>query len=160
MELMGRYVGLLDDPEGQPVLVPLLRRELHFQMLRERHGAMLRSLIRRNSHANHIARAIRELRDSFRDPLDVSSLARFVGISPSSFHRHFKQVTATTPLQFQKDLRLAEARRLLAAGEHSVSSAAFEVGYESPTQFSREYSRKFGGSPSLQRGSAGEAAFG
>ncbi|MEO1483904.1 MAG: AraC family transcriptional regulator [Myxococcota bacterium] len=153
LDVMTRYVELFGDRTGQPVLVPLLRRELHFRLLRARHGSMLRSLLRHDSHASNISRAIRTLREEFRNTLEVPKLARAVGMSTSSFHRHFKQVTNTTPLQFLKELRLAEARRLILGGSHSVSSAAFEVGYESPTQFSREYSRKFGGAPSgdLQR---------
>ena len=79
--------------------------------------------------------------------MDVADLAKSVGMSTSSFHRHFKGMTRTTPLQYHKDLRLAEARRLLQAGVSSVSAAAFEVGYESPSQFSREYSRRFGSAP-------------
>jgi transcriptional regulator GlxA family with amidase domain len=108
---------------------------------------MLRSLIRHDSHASAIARAITALRRGFRSPIEIPALARSVGMSPSSFHKHFKSITAASPLQFQKDLRLLEARRLLRTGEASVSAAAFEVGYESSTQFSREYARKFGASP-------------
>jgi transcriptional regulator GlxA family with amidase domain len=108
---------------------------------------MLRALANRQSHASNIGRAIELLRKNYRNSLDVNELAKSVGMSPSSFHRHFKSMTMTTPLQYQKDLRLTEARRLLRTGETSVSSAALEVGYESPSQFSREYSRKFGSPP-------------
>lgn len=143
LDVMARYASLVDDAADVRVLTPLVRRELHFRLLRAPHGAMLRQLLSRDSHASSIAQAIRRLRADFREALEVPALARSVGMSTSSFHKHFKQVTATTPLQYQKDIRLTEARRLLASGGHSVSSAAFEVGYESTTQFSREYSRKF-----------------
>jgi len=113
---------------------------------------MLRSLVRQDSHASRIANAIGSLRDGFRGPLDIGALARSAGMSPSSFHKHFQSVTRTTPLQYQKDLRLAEARALLRGGRHSVSTAAFDVGYESPSQFSREYSRRFGVPPQSDRG--------
>ncbi|MEM6532081.1 MAG: AraC family transcriptional regulator [Myxococcota bacterium] len=154
--VLNRYVDLIDDAESHGVLVPLLRRELHFRLLQTPSGSMLRSLLRRDSHASSISRAIRTLREQFREALEVPALARSVGMSTSSFHRHFKDVTHTTPLQFQKDLRLTEARRLLVTGGHTVSGAAFAVGYESPTQFSREYSRKFGAAPRDDR--VGEAA--
>lgn len=149
-ELMGvleRYVALLADPTEAKVLLPLVYKELHFRLLRGESGAMLRALTNRDSHASNVARAIRQLRDRFREALDVPVLAKSVGMSSTSLHRHFRAMTRTTPLQFQKDLRLTEARRLLRAGGNTVSTVAFEVGYESPSQFSREYSRKFGASP-------------
>ena len=92
--------------------------------------------------------AIATLRRDFRAPMVVEDLARAVGMSVSSFHEHFKRITASSPLQYQKGLRLLEARRLLVAGTATATTAAFEVGYESPTQFSREYARKFGRPPS------------
>jgi AraC-like DNA-binding protein len=109
---------------------------------------MLRELLRHDSHASHIARAIARIRRDFRTPLTVPELARAAAMSESAFYKHFRDITASTPLQYQKDLRLLEARRLLSTGEHSVSTAAYEVGYESPSQFSREYARKFGVPPS------------
>lgn len=151
LDIMTRYVGLADDPGGVRVLTPMIRRELHFGLLRAKHGTMLRTLLRRDSHASNISEAILRLRSDFRGGLEIPALARAVGMSTSSFHKHFKQVTTTTPLQYQKDLRLTEARRLLLTGDHSVSTAAFDVGYESSTQFSREYSRKFGVPPSEHR---------
>ncbi len=145
--VLRRFVALLDDPTDARVLGPAVRRELHYRLLRAPSGAMLRSLLQRGSHASHIAQAIAALRRDFRQRLEVDALARSVGMSPSSFYRHFKDVTATTPLQYHKRLRLTEARRLLRGGEHSVATAAFEVGYESPSQFSREYARTFGAPP-------------
>ncbi len=146
-EVIGRYLALVEDPVDARVLLPLVKKELHFRLLRSESGAMLRALANRESHASNIGRAIRQLREHFRDTLNVTDLARSVGMSPSSFHKHFKSMTMTTPLQYQKDLRLTEARRLLRVSEISISGVAFEVGYESPSQFSREYSRKFGSSP-------------
>ncbi len=147
LDVYGRTLDLSLDPVDAEVLLPLARRELHFRLLRAENSGMVRSLLAGHSHASHIARAIQTLRAEFREGLEVDALARSVGMSASSFYRHFKTVTSTTPLQFHKDLRLTEARRLLASGRHSVSSAAFEVGYESPSQFSREYSRRFGSAP-------------
>lgn len=162
-ELVGvleRYLSLLDDPAEAKVLLPLVYKELHFRLLRSESGAMLRALTNRDSHASNVAHAIRELRDHFREALDVPELAKSVGMSSTSLHRHFRAMTRTTPLQYQKDLRLTEARRLLRAGGHTVSTVAFEVGYESPSQFSREYSRKFGASPRADlRGGVAAARF-
>jgi len=147
LDVFSRFAALADDPADARVLGPAVRRELHYRLLRSASGAMLRSLLQRGSHASQVAQAIDQLRHGFRQRVEMEELARSVGMSSSSFYRHFKQITSTTPLQFQKDLRLTEARRLLQRGEHSVSSAAFTVGYESPSQFSREYSRKFGAPP-------------
>lgn len=142
-----RYVALADAPEEAAVLLPLIRRELHFRLLKATSGQMLRLLLARDSHASNIARAIQVLRRDYRRRVEMTDLAQTVGMSASSFYQHFKAVTATTPLQYQKDLRLTEARRLVLGGAHSISAAAYAVGYESPSQFSREYARKFGGPP-------------
>ena len=147
LDAMGRLVDLIDRPLEAKVLLPLVLREIHFRLLLAQHGSMLRQLLRPGSHAERIAEAIGRIKEDYATSLSVAELARVAGLSPSSFHEHFKALTATTPLQYQKELRLLEARRLLMNGTHNVSSAAFEVGYESPTQFSREYSRKFGNSP-------------
>lgn len=152
LDVFTRYVALASAPEDVAVLAPLVRRELHYRLLRSSGGAMLRRLLRRDSHASHVARAIEVLRDGYRDRLEMDEVARGVGMSTSAFYKHFKAITATTPLQYQKDLRLTEARRLLLGGDHTVATAAFSVGYESPSQFSREYARKFGGPPSEDRG--------
>jgi AraC-like DNA-binding protein len=147
LRALERLVTLAADPTDARVLGPMALRELHYRLLRGPHGAMLRSLVQRSSHASNIARAIETLRASYRERLQMAAVARSVGMSASSFYEHFKAVTSTTPLQFQKDLRLTEARRLLQSGKHSVATAAFEVGYESPSQFSREYARRFGAPP-------------
>jgi len=146
LDCLSRYLKLADDKTEAKVMTPLLRKELHFRLLMAPHGAMLRQLLRHDSHPSAVSRAITKIRREFRNTLKVPELAREIGMSPSSFHKHFKDITATTPLQYQKELRLLEARKLLTSGQ-SVSDVAFEVGYESPNQFSREYSRKFGASP-------------
>lgn len=143
-----RYLALADSPTDATVLGPLTTKEIHYRLLVAPFGGMLRSLIRHDSNASAIARAIGHIRTDIRSPIAIPNLARRVGMSASSFHKHFKTVTSTTPLQYQKELRLLEARRILRTGNTSATAAAFEVGYESPSQFSREYTRKFGVPPS------------
>ncbi|MEZ5839777.1 MAG: AraC family transcriptional regulator [Hyphomicrobiales bacterium] len=147
IDAMHRLLGLVDRPEAAPILSPLIIREIHYWLLSAGHGAMLRALMRADGHAARIAAATARIRRDFRTPLRVGDLARDAGMSTSAFHDHFKAMTATTPLQFQKQLRLIEARRLIVETGATVSSAAFAVGYESPTQFSREYARRFGAPP-------------
>jgi AraC-like DNA-binding protein len=149
LDAFARYLALASSPLETRVLAPLLLKELHFRLLMAPYGAMLRRLVQHDSHPSSIARAIKHIRTRFTSRLLIPKLAQEVGMSASAFHRHFKAITATTPLQYQKELRLLEARRLLLTVRgYSVSEAAFRVGYESPTQFSREYSRKFGTPPS------------
>ncbi|MGL4975385.1 MAG: AraC family transcriptional regulator [Bosea sp. (in: a-proteobacteria)] len=143
-----RYVELAESPLDAQVLGPSILREVHYRLLLSPTGAMLRSLLGENSHAGRIAKAISQLRSDYRKPLRVPDLAKTAAMSASSFHDHFKVVTGTTPLQYQKDLRLIEAHALLTTMKHTVADAAFAVGYESPNQFSRDYSRKFGAPPS------------
>lgn len=147
VDALSRYLSLADDPTEASVMSPLIRREIHLRLLRAPHGGMLRRLLRHDSHASAISRAIARIRRDFRTRIVMPELAEELGMSTSSFFRHFRQVTSTTPLQYQKELRLLEARSLLANGGQSVSSVAYEVGYESPNQFSREYSRKYGMPP-------------
>ncbi|WP_101926462.1 MULTISPECIES: AraC family transcriptional regulator [Luteimonas] len=139
-----RLLRLLDRPEAIPVLGPTLVRELHYWLLAGRHGAAIRRLGGVDTHAQRVARAVAVLRAEFAQPLPVERLAAVAGMSPSSFHQHFRSVTSLSPLQFQKQLRLIEARRLLLADGVSARSAAFAVGYESVPQFTREYGRMFG----------------
>ena len=146
-EPMVRYLELMDSPLDAQVRGPMLLKEIHYRLLMSPIGGMLRKLLSVDSHASRVAKSIQHIRARFREPLVVGELAQVAGMSPSSFHDHFKSVTGTTPLQYQKDLRMIEARTLLERGVPSVSFAGFEVGYESATQFSRDYSRKFGCSP-------------
>lgn len=155
IESLTRYLRLADSPAEARVLGPLLLKELHYRLLAAPSGHMLRALLRHDSAASQVARAIGHIRRDFRQRIAIPTLARSLGMSQSSFHQHFKTVTSTTPLQYQKQLRLLEARRLLVSEGRSVSEAAYEVGYESPTQFSREYSRKFGAPPAGARVSRG-----
>jgi len=148
LDALRRYLALADSPADAKVLGTLTSKEIHYRLLVAPFGGMLRSLIRHDSNASAIARAIGHIRDDIRSPIAIPDLARRVGMSASSFHKHFRTITSTTPLQYQKELRLLEARRLLKTGGASVTTAAYDVGYESPSQFSREYARKFGVPPS------------
>jgi len=148
IDALDRYLALADAPADAKVLGPLVEKEIHYRLLVAPFGAMLRRLIRHDSNASAIARAIGHIRGDIRSAIEIPELARKVGMSTSAFHKHFKAVTSTTPLQYQKELRLLEARRLLQASGASVTAAAYEVGYESSSQFSREYARKFGMPPS------------
>ncbi len=148
LDALRRYLALAERPADAKVLGPLVSKEIHYRLLTAPYGGMLRSLIRHDSNASAIARALGHIRSDIRSPIAIPDLARKVGMSASSFHKYFRAITATTPLQYQKELRLLEARRLLKTGGASVTSAALEVGYESSSQFSREYARKFGLAPS------------
>lgn len=152
IDAMKRLYDLHDKPDARKVLEPLIRREIHYWLLTARHGRILLELAKRDSRANRLARAIAAIHKDYSRSLKVEDLARLAGMSVSAFHAGFKELTGTTPVQFQKQLRLIEARRLLQADRLSVSSAAFQVGYESPTQFSREYSRQFGVTPRADKG--------
>lgn len=148
VDVFCRYLSLTADPVASRVLGPSILKELHYRLLTSEDGGMLRRLLRYDSHESLIANAISHLRREFNQTVSIPDLARRVGMSESSFYSHFKRITATTPLQYLKQLRLLEARRLITAGHHSIAEVAFEVGYESPSQFSREYSRHFGEPPS------------
>lgn len=139
-----RLMRLLKRPESVPVLHVQRVRELHYWLLTGKHGAAIRRLGWPEGHDRRIARAVDVLRAEFMQPLPVDRLAATAGMSPSSFHQHFRAVTSLSPLQFQKQLRLIEARRLMLSEGMSASSAAFAVGYESVSQFTREYGRMFG----------------
>ncbi|WP_028238949.1 AraC family transcriptional regulator [Stutzerimonas azotifigens] len=139
-----RLLRMLDRPASIPVLRAQLMRELHYWLLAGRHGAALRRLGWPDAQAQRVARAVAVLRAEFARPLPVERLAAVVGMSPSAFHQHFRAATSLSPLQFQKRLRLIEARRLMLSEGVSASRAAFEVGYESVSQFTREYGRLFG----------------
>ena len=142
-----RLMTLLERPAAVPVLQAPLLREIHYWLLAGRHGAAIRRLGYPDSQARRIARAVAILRADFARPMAVEALAAVAGMSPSSFHQHFRAVTSLSPLQFQKSLRLIEARRLMLAGGTSPAQAAFAVGYESVHQFTREYGRMFGAPP-------------
>lgn len=142
-----RLMRLIDHPEAIPVVRPAVLRELHYWLLTSTHGPSLRRLCLPDSHFERIARAINLLRADFRKPVAVEKLAQVAGLSLTAFRRHFRAMTSVSPNQFQKQLRLAEARRLMMTDGYNASRAAFEVGYASVSQFSREYTRHFGSSP-------------
>jgi AraC-like DNA-binding protein len=142
-----RLMRLLDRPASVPVLQAQLVREMHYWLLAGRHGSAIRRLGWPDGHVQRVARAVAVLRAEFARPLPVERLAAAAGMSTSSFHQHFRAVTSLSPLQFQKQLRLIEARRLMLSEGKSASSAAFAVGYESVPQFTREYGRLFGRTP-------------
>jgi AraC-like DNA-binding protein len=142
-----RLMRLVDLPDAIPHLQPGIARELHYWLLAGEHGAGLRALALPGSNASRLAAAIAILRRDYRDRLAVGRLARAAGMSPTAFHVHFKQLTSLTPGQFQKRLRLVEARRLMVHDQVPAGRAAFEVGYQSASQFTREYARMFGAPP-------------
>ena len=142
-----RLMRLLDRPTSVPILQPALLRELHFWLLSGRHGGAIRALGVMDSHAQRISRAVSLIRDDFAQPLRVDHLAQVARMSISSFHEHFRAITSLSPLQFQKQLRLIEARRLMLSEGQMISNAAYAVGYESVPQFTREYGRMFGSPP-------------
>ncbi len=142
-----RLIDLLDEPKDIPILAPIIKREIFYRLLVSDQGARLRQMASAGSQNNQIAHAITWLKGNFTEPLRIDDLAAQSNMSTSSFHHHFRQVTAMSPLQYQKWLRLNEARRLMLAEKTDATTAAFRVGYESPSQFSREYSRMFGAPP-------------
>lgn len=150
LEAVVRLVALLDAPEEIPVLAPLYYKEVLFRLLATGHGPLFRELARREGNAYRISRAIAQMRRELFQPFRVEEMARSAEMGVSSFHRHFKAVTGTTPLQYLKIQRLEEAKRRILLEGTEVSQAAFSVGYESPSQFSREYARYFGHPPSRE----------
>jgi AraC-like DNA-binding protein len=142
-----RLIDLLAEPKDIPILAPLIQREISYRLLVSDQGARLRQMASAGSQSRQIARAIDWLKGNFTQPLHIDDLARQVNMSTSTFHHHFQALTAMSPLQYQKWLRLNEARRLMLTERLDATNAAFQVGYESPSQFSREYSRLFGAPP-------------
>lgn len=142
-----RLAELLEKPEQASVLAPMIIREIHYRLLIGPHGECLRMINTLGTQSNQIAQAITWLRENYKDPLQVDALAKKLHMATSTFHRHFRRVTTLSPLQFQKRLRLYEAQRLMLADDKDAASAALEVGYESTTQFNREYKRLFGEPP-------------
>ncbi len=142
-----RLAKLLDTPEEIAPLAPMIKREIHYRLLTGPHGAAIAQLGRAGSNMQRIVSAIRTLKSDFDKPVTIEALASRVGMSVSSFHSHFKAVTALSPLQYQKRLRLMEARNIMLAEQCDVESTAYRVGYESASQFSREYARLFGNPP-------------
>lgn len=143
-----RMLRLMERPDDVAALAPAYEREILYRVLQGPHGWMLRDIAAPGTALSRVGIAIQWIRTNFTLPLRVEALAQMAALSVSAFHRHFKAVTALSPLQYQKRIRLLHARALLIAGEGNATSVAFGVGYESATQFSREYSRFFGLPPS------------
>lgn len=146
-DCIGRLLKLAETPQAIPILYPAILREIYYWLLSGPHGGAICRQALPETHLARIARAIWLLREHYTQRLSIDRLAVAAGMSPSSFYHHFKALTAMTPLQFQKQLRLLEARRLMFSDAVNVTEAAYRVGYESPSQFSREYSRAFGVPP-------------
>jgi AraC-like DNA-binding protein len=144
LDAVSRLARLLDNPNEIPVLAPLLTKEIIFRVLQGHHGVTLGQIAIEGSFTNQISDVIEHIMNNYDQSFRVEDLAEIANMSVSSLHRHFKEVTAMSPIQFQKQLRLQEARRLLLSESTDATEAAFRVGYESPSQFSREYSRMFG----------------
>ena len=147
IEVTTRLVRLLDRPAEAAMLAPLIRRELMWRLLTGERGEMMRQIGAAGGRLGQVRRAIRWLREHYAEPMRIERLAEVAGMSETSLHRHFKAVTAMSPLQYQKQVRLQEARNLLLSRGRDVAGIGFAVGYDSPSQFSREYARLFGRPP-------------
>ncbi|RYG25881.1 AraC family transcriptional regulator [bacterium] len=147
LDAVVRLLRLIDSPTEARVIGPLLKREIVFRLLMCEQGGRLRHLPALGGHSHRIAQAIDRLQKSFDQPLRIESLAQELGMSSSGFHHHFKAVTDMSPLQFQKQLRLQEARRLMLSEEFDAASAGYRVGYDDASHFSRDYKKHFGQSP-------------
>ncbi|MBO1005699.1 AraC family transcriptional regulator [Pseudogracilibacillus auburnensis] len=144
LDAVTRLARLLDNPSDIPVLAPIFTKEILYRLLQGPHGSVLEQMAIEGSYTHRVNDVIQKIRTNFDRPFRIEELAKKANMSVSSLHRHFKEVTAMSPIQFQKQLRLQEARRLLLSESTDATDVAFQVGYESPSQFSREYSRMFG----------------
>ena len=147
LDAVARLVALLDRPGDAPVLAPMIRREIVWRLLAGEHGAMVRQIGTKDGRLGRIQKVIARLRERFAEPVRIEELAGLAGMSETSLHRHFKAVTSMSPLQYQKQVRLQEARNRLLSDGRDVAGVGYAVGYDSPSQFSREYSRQFGRPP-------------
>ncbi|SNT57647.1 AraC-type DNA-binding protein [Bacillus sp. OK838] len=144
LDAVTRLVSLLNTPNDIPVLAPLVTKEIIFRVLQGEHGGMLKQIAIEGSSTHQISDAIEHIMNNYEKSFKIEELAEIANMSVSSLHRHFKEITAMSPIQFQKQLRLQEARSLLLSESADAADVSFRVGYESPSQFSREYSRMFG----------------
>jgi AraC-like DNA-binding protein len=147
LTVFGRLINLLAEQQDIPILAPIIQREIIYRLLVGDQGIRLRQIASAGSQSHQISRAIDWLKNNYTNQLRIDDLAKQVNMSVSTFHHHFRALTAMSPLQFQKRLRLNEARRLMLIEPLDATTAAFQVGYESASQFSREYSRLFGAPP-------------
>ncbi|TGD90780.1 AraC family transcriptional regulator [Mycolicibacterium sp. CH28] len=142
-----RLLRLLEKPSDAPILAPLIEREIIWRLLTGPQGEAVRQIGLADSNLSYVSRAIGWIRDNYAEPMRIEELAQVAGMSPSTFHRHFRAVTAMSPLQFQKRIRLQEARSMLVTSPSDIAGIGHCVGYESPSQFTREYRRLFGAPP-------------
>nr|WP_298728879.1 AraC family transcriptional regulator [uncultured Steroidobacter sp.] len=147
LEAVLRLARLLETPRDIPVLAPMMLREFHYRLLSSEYGPLIAQMAISGSNTRKIGQVIRQIKTQLASPIRIEELAAMVNMSPSSFHQHFKAVTAMSPLQYQKRLRLTEARHILLAENADAASTAYRVGYQSVSQFSREYARMFGAPP-------------
>lgn len=147
VDAFSRLMDVLDTPDYIPILAPILIQEIHYHILSGPQADALRKIATKGSHSNQIAEAITWLKENYAKAIAIDTLAHKVKMASTSFHRHFKQVTSMSPLQFQKSLRLYEAQRLMLTEGKDANTASFTVGYESPTQFNRDYKKMFGEPP-------------
>lgn len=153
---VARLLQLVDAPEAVPILHAGIMRELHYWLISGRHGSAIRALGLPDSHASRLGRAIAQLRTDYRQPMTSADLARTAGMGVTAFHRHFKAMTSLSPGQFRKRLRLIEARRLMMNEGCAAGHAAYQVGYKSVSQFTREYKLLFGSSPAKHATTPGD----
>ncbi|MBC3765633.1 AraC family transcriptional regulator [Neptunicella marina] len=146
-----RLIKLLETPEDIPILAPLIKREIYYRLIRAGLGKHLQQVVMQDGHVSRIARVLNIMHENYRQPLKVDDLAKSAHMSVSALHHHFKSFTAISPLQYHKNLRLQEARRLILSTDQGVAAIAREVGYESPSQFSREYRRLFDVPPAQEK---------
>lgn len=151
VQAMARLFELHRDPAEEQALGAARLREVYYRVLRSRHAGALRDIVKTDSKSSRVAKAIAHVQQEFRSQIKAADLAEIAGMSVSVFYESFRQVTDSTPLQFQKDLRLLDAHNQLHRDRTKISEIAFSVGYESPAQFSREYTRKFGVTPRQER---------
>jgi AraC-like DNA-binding protein len=147
LDAVVRLVRLLENPSDAPILAPLIEREIIWRLLTGPQGETVRQIGLADSNLSYVSRAIGWIRDNYAEPMRIEELAQVAGMSPSTFHRHFRAVTAMSPLQFQKRIRLQEARSMLVTEPGDIAGIGHRVGYDSPSQFTREYRRLFGAPP-------------
>ena len=147
-----RLLLLHENPKDIEFLAPLIQQEIYYRLLTGEQGGKFKAMVSNGSHTKKIAQATHYLQQHFSETITVETLANLSGMSLSGFHSHFKKITSLSPLQYQKSLRLMEARRLIAQERRGITETAYQVGYESPSQFSREYKRYFGHAPKREAG--------
>jgi AraC-like DNA-binding protein len=149
LDAVVRLMRLLDRPRDRRTLAPLVKREILWMLMTGDQGDAVRQLGLADSDLSHVARAVQWIRENYAQPFRVEEVAQLSGMSASAFHRNFQAVTALSPIQFQKQIRLQAARLLLANHPNDVTGVSYQVGYDNPSQFSREYRRQFGAPPSV-----------